>query len=203
MNYDDLMDSLDDVRKYAKDNYVPIIRSQSAKFLYDYIKDNNIKTVLEIGTAIGYSGVVMLSAGVERLTTVDINKDYLKLATELFGKLSYSDKVEIICGDAKYVLKNLVGCGKKYDMIFLDGAKGQYIRYLPDLIKLIGHQGVIFADNIFLGGLVESKEVIPAKKRAMVNNLRLYNARILQDDFDTQVVRLEDGIAISKYKGEL
>ena len=202
MEFDVLMDKLAEYKKYAKDNYVPIIRPQSARFLYDFVKENNIKNVLEIGTAIGFSGSIMMSAGVDHLTTVDINAEYLKIASTVFENLELVDRVEIINGDAKDVLESLVCSGNKYDMVFLDGAKGQYVRYLPNLIKLIGVNGIIFADNVFLGGLVESGEVVSHKKRAMVNNLRLYNKRIQEDDFETQIVRIEDGMAISRYKGE-
>lgn len=203
MDFNVLMNKLANEKRYAKDNYVPIIRPGSAQFLYNFIKENNIKSVLEIGTAIGFSGSIMMSAGVQSLTTIDINDGYLEIASGVFERLGFGERVKIIHGDAKDVLKNLVAEGLSFEMIFLDGAKGQYIRYLPNLIKLIGNDGVIFADNIFLGGLVESKEKIPAKKRAMVNNLRLYNQRVQENDFETKIIRLEDGIAISKYKGEL
>ena len=203
MDFDVLMNELANEKRYAKDNYVPIIRPDSAQFLYNFIQEHNIKSVLEIGTAIGFSGSIMMSAGVQSLTTIDINDKYLEIASGVFDRLGFGKRVKIIHGDAKDVLVDLVAEGLSFEMIFLDGAKGQYVRYLPNLIKLIGSDGVIFADNIFLGGLVESKEKIPAKKRAMVNNLRLYNQRIQECDFETKIIRLEDGIAISKYKGEL
>ena len=90
----------------------------------------------------------------------------------------------------------------KFDMIFLDGAKGQYINYLPILTKLLNDNGVIFADNVLLHGMVESAEKIPHKKRTMVVNLRQYLQVVSQLPYETELIRMEDGIAITKYKGE-
>ena len=201
MEFDEIMDKLSMHQSYAKDNYVPIIRPQSAKFLYEFIRENNIKSVLEIGTAIGFSGSIMLASGIEFLKTIDINENYQKIAKETFEKFGYGSCVEMICEDAKLVLPRLIENTEKYDMIFLDGAKGQYINYLPMLVKLLGNKGVIFADNVMLQGMVESQEKIPHRKRTMVVNLRKYLSRVQEKDFETKLVRIEDGIALSKYIG--
>lgn len=202
MTYDEIMDKLSLQKDYANKNYVPIIRPQSAKFLYGYVQSNNIKKVLEIGTAIGFSGSIMLSAGVETLITIDINEKYQSLAKDTFVDCGFDSRVELICDDAKNILPKLVEKQEKFDMVFLDGAKGQYINYLPYLILLLKKDGVIFADNVLLSGMVESKEKIPHRKRTMVVNLRKYLERVNENDFETELVRIEDGMAISKYKGE-
>lgn len=202
MDYNELMDGLSELKLYAKENYIPIIRDLSAKFLYDFVKDNNIKTVLEIGTAIGYSGSIMISAGVERLITCDINDNSLDVARRTFDKLGISDRIDVRLQDAKDLLEELVDAGCKFDMVFLDGAKGQYINYLPNITKLIGVTGVVLADNVLLGGMVEGNDVPPRKKRSMVNNLRKYLARVNESDYDTEMVKIEDGLAITRYKGE-
>ena len=201
MSFEEIMNKLSWHIKYAKDNYVPIIRSESAKFLYNFVLSNNVKTVLEIGTAIGYSGSIMLSAGIKRLVTIDINKSNQDIAIDTFENLGFKDFVETICEDAKTVLPKLIERNEKFDMIFLDGAKGQYIYYLPNLIELLNENGIIFADNVLLQGMVESREKIPHRKRTMVVNLRKYLARVEEKDFETRLIRLEDGIAISKYIG--
>ena len=201
MEFDEIMDKLSWQQEYARCNYVPIIRPNSAKYLYDFVKKNNIKKVLEIGTAIGFSGSIMLSGGVELLKSIDINRSYQEIANNTFDKCGFGYKVELICEDARLVLPKLIDNNEKFDMIFLDGAKGQYINYLPDLIKLLTPQGIIFADNVLLSGMVESKEKIPHKKRTMVVNLRKYLERVNEPDFETELVRIEDGIAISKYIG--
>lgn len=202
MEFEKIFALLADERNFARNNYVPVIRDKSAKFLYDFVQKNNIKKVLEIGTAIGYSGSIMLSAGVESLTTIDINREYLKMARATFDKLGFGEKVKIIHNDAKIVISELVKSNEHFDMIFLDGAKGQYLYYLDDLIQLIGKTGVIFADNVLLGGMVESSEKIPHRKRTMVVNLRKYLDKVNTAPLETELVRIEDGIAITKYKGE-
>ena len=202
MDYQEIIDKLEDSRSYAKENYVPIIREESSRYLFDFIKENNIKSVLEIGTAIGYSGSIMMATGLEKLVTVDKNAAYLNLARETFSNLGFQDKIESYEGDAKDVILDLCTNGYKFDMIFLDGAKGQYIRYLPTLTKMLNENGVIFADNVLLHGLVEGDEFVPHKKRSMVVNLRKYLNTIDNYPYSTELIRLEDGIAITRYIGE-
>lgn len=202
MEYQEIIDGLEDERSYAKEHFVPIIRDKSSKYLFDFIRKNNIKSVLEIGTAIGYSGSIILSAGTEKLVTIDINAESLNVARNTFKKLGYSDKVEIFNKDAKIVIEELLGSGYTFDMVFLDGAKGQYYRYLPVLTKLLGKGGIIFADNVLLQGMVESQEKIPHRKRTMVVNLRKYLDIVSKYPYSTELLHLEDGIAITKIIGE-
>lgn len=197
-----LLHKLKDEIAYAKDNYIPIIRDKSAEFLYNYVKNNKIKKVLEIGTAIGFSGSIILSAGVEDLTTIEIKESSFEIAKNTFKKLDYIDMVKMYLGDAKDVLVDLKESGEKYDLIFLDGAKGQYINYLDTLKDLLNVDGVIFADNVLLHGMVEGNGVIPRRKRTMVNNLRKYLEVINKDPYESELIRIEDGIAITKIKGE-
>lgn len=201
MQFDKLMNLLSEEILYAKENFVPIIRDKSAEFLYNYVKDNNIKNVLEIGTAIGFSGSIILSAGAEKLTTIEIKeKSYLK-SKETFEKLNLTDKVEGYLADAKDIIETLRLSGRKFDMIFLDGAKGQYINYLDILKDLLNDGGVIFADNVLLHGMVEMEGIVPKKKRTMVVNLRKYLEEINKYPYESELIRLEDGIAITKVKG--
>ena len=202
MEFDKVIEYLKDESLYARANFVPIIRDRSARFLYDFVKDNKISSVLEIGTAIGYSGSIILAAGAKSLTTIEIREKYYNIAKNTFKKLKFEDMVEMHLGDAKDVLQDLCEKGHQYDMIFLDGAKGQYLYYLPVLQKLIGNNGYIFADNVLLQGLVEGNEYVPHRKRTMVVNLRKYLKIVNEDPFETTLIRLEDGIAITKIKGE-
>lgn len=202
MEYQEIIDKLEGSRSYAKEHYVPIIREESSKYLFDFIKKNNIKTILEIGTAIGYSGSIMMATGLDRLVTIDKNADYLKLAKYNFERLGFSENIETYEGDAKDIIIDLCSKGYRFDMIFLDGAKGQYIRYLPTLTKLLNDDGVIFADNVLLHGLVEGDEFVPHKKRSMVVNLRKYLDVVDKYPYSTELIRMEDGIAITRYIGE-
>ena len=202
MEFSEVISKLSEVKQYAKENFVPIIREESAKFLYDFVKENNYKNILEIGTAIGYSGSIMMSATDAYLTTVDINEKSLAVANKNFEKMGYRDRVNIYNLDAWELINQLRDDGCKFDMVFLDGAKGQYIKYLDVLIDLLDKNGSIFADNVLLQGMVESEEKIPHRKRTMVVNLRKYLKRVNEYPFETELVRLEDGIAITKIKGD-
>ncbi len=202
MEFNDIIKKLEKEKAYAKLNYIPIIRDQSAKFLYDFVYENKLKSILEIGTAIGYSGSIILSAGALKLTTIDKNYEYIQIAKKAFEKFGFLDQVQILNDDAFKVIKILEKENKKFDMIFLDGPKGQYIKYLPILKNLLNNGGVIFADNVLLHGLIEQKGIIPHKKRTMVINLRKYLDLVNSDPFVTKIIRLEDGIAITKLKGD-
>lgn len=202
MDFNNVIDKLQDEIIFAKENFVPIIRDKSAEFLFNYIKDNNIKTVLEIGTAIGFSGSLILSAGAEFLTTVEIKEKYFNMAKQTFSKMNLSNRVCMYLDDAKNVIKKLKDEKCKFDMIFLDGAKGQYINYLDTLKELLNKDGIIFADNVLLHGMVEMEGVIPRKKRTMVVNLRKYINAINEFPYESELIRLEDGIAITKVKGD-
>ena len=202
MEFDALMQKLKEEIDYAKNNFIPIIRDESARFLYNYVKDNGIESVLEIGTAIGFSGSIILSAGAKKLTTVEIKESSYNKASKTFEKLKLKDSVTMYLADAKDIISKLKEDGQKYDMIFLDGAKGQYINYLDTLKDLLLDGGVIFADNVLLHGMVESEGIIPRKKRTMVVNLRKYLEAINKYPYESELIRIEDGIAITKVKGD-
>ena len=200
MEFKQIINNLQDEKLYAKENFIPIIRDKSAEYLYDFIKEHKFKKVLEIGTAIGYSGSIILSASDLTLCTVDINEKSLEIAEKTFTKLNFQNRVKVFNDDAKNFLKLLIKENQKFDMIFLDGAKGQYIYYLDDLTELLVDGGYIFADNVLLQGMVESSEKIPHRKRTMVVNLRKYLDKINKYPYQSELLRIEDGIAITKVK---
>ena len=200
MEFNELITILLDEKRYAKENFVPIIRDESARFLYNYVKENEYKNILEIGTAIGYSGSIILGAGAQQLTTIDINSEYLDIAKNTFSKLGFSAMVDIYHEDAWEAINRFKISGKKFDMVFLDGAKGQYVKYLDILADLITDNGAIFADNVLLHGMVECEDKIPHRKRTMVMNLRKYLEKVNREPYMTKLIRMEDGVAITKIK---
>lgn len=175
----------------------PVIKDEGALFLEKFIKEKQPSMVLEIGTAIGYSGSIILTAGAKKLITIEINEDSAKKAADNFKQLDLSDRVEILVGDAKDILPTLKGC---FDVIFLDGPKGQYIKYLPYLIKLLKIEGYLIADNVLFRGMVLSnEEKTPRKYRTLVNNLRKFIESINNDDrLNTNIYELGDGISLSQ-----
>ena len=108
MEYIELINALSDEIQYAEENFIPIIRKESAKYLYDFVRQRGFSNVLEVGTAIGFSGSIILAAGAKRLTTIDINEKSLVVAKTTFEKLGYIGNVTIYHNDAKVVLQNLV-----------------------------------------------------------------------------------------------
>ena len=135
----------------CRQSFIPVIREKSAKLLTEYIEKLNPKKILEIGTAVGYSGTLMLlSCQDANLTTIDNNNDMCRKAKDTFKNFNLQNRVNIICDDAFNFLQN---CNEIYDFIFVDGPKGQYIKYLPYLKKLIKSGGVIFCDDVLYFGI--------------------------------------------------
>ena len=193
---------LERLREYAKANNVPIIREESGRLLYNECETRKPKKILEIGTAIGYSGILMLNAVPDGfLTTIEKDDNMFSLAMQNFKSAGVENRVRLIHQDADKVIDYLVDSREKYDFIFLDGAKGQYIKYLPRLKTLLNKGGILFADDIYYHGLVKQEGVIPHKNRTMVNNLRQFILALEQDnELDTKFLEIEDGISISELK---
>lgn len=174
----------------------PVIKDEGALFLENFIKEKQPKKVLEIGTAIGYSGSLILNAGAKELVTIEINEDSAKQAEENFKKLGLWDRVTILIGDAKDILLTL---NSKYDVIFLDGPKGQYVKYLPILFNLLSVGGYLVADNVLFRGMVKSEDITPHKYRTLVNNLRKFIEEIEKDErLETYIYDIGDGISVSR-----
>lgn len=155
------------IRKNAKIYGVPIIRTQSHKILQDEVKKAEPKHILEIGMAVGYSGISMLEVGDADLVTIEHNKDYIKQARQNFKKAGFLDRVTILEGDCLVVLAEMVA-SKKYegyfDFIFLDGPKAQYQRMLELLIILLKSGGTLIVDNVLFRGYVAGESVPPTKR---------------------------------------
>lgn len=174
----------------------PVIKDEGALFLETFVADKKPNKVLEIGTAIGYSGSLMLNAGASKLITIEINEESAKIAQENFYLLGLKDRVEILLGDAKDILLSL---NDKFDLIFLDGPKGQYVKYLPDLMRLLKVGGYLVADNVLFRGMVKSEELIPHRYRTLVNNLRKFIFEIENNErLSTIIYDIGDGISVSR-----
>ncbi len=180
--------------------YAPFIRDDGAKFLFDFCKEKRPQKVLEIGTFLGYSGSLMLKACEQtHLYTIEIDKQNFKNAKKNFEAEKVSDRVTQYLGDAKDVLALLLDEKNNYDLIFLDGPKGQYIHYLPTLLKLLNIGGYLIADNVYFHGLVNSEVPPKHKHRSMVLNLRSFLSEITSSEcLQTEVLSIADGISVSK-----
>ena len=190
------MEKKEDFLGYNKDEYIPILKDESISFIYQLCLEKQPKNILEIGTYIGYSASVLLSASPNaHLKTVELNKENALIAQKNLAKFQ---NAKVICGDAKDVIKALLEKHEKFDFIFLDGPKGQYIKYLPILKALLCLNGILVADNVYFHGMVKAEGIIPHKHRSLVNNLRKFIEAIKKDgDFKSEIHDIGDGISVS------
>ncbi len=201
IDYNNALNSLMcSVLKYARENHIPVLLEDTAKLLFSVVENFKPKNILEIGTAIGYSGTLMLSANkTAKLTTLENFERNFNLAKTHFENENILKNVTLVFDDAFNAIQNLVNENKKFDFIFLDGPKGQYIKYLPYLKNLLCDGGILFADNVHFKGMVFLEGVIPHRKRTIVVNLRKFLQEIKNDnDFDSVELKIGDGVVIAK-----
>lgn len=191
----------EEIEIYAKENFIPIIRPKSRQILMDEVKKASPSKILEIGSAIGYSGLCMLFASSASLVTIEKDEGRTAMARQNFERYNVTERVQLINDDALKVLTNLAEEGSQFDFVFLDGPKGQYHKYLPLLTKLLVKGGTLFADNVSVMGLVDSTEPIAHKHRTMVVNMRKFLSDVSSStQFESQILKVEDGILIAKRK---
>ena len=184
-----------EMMEYASVNNVPIIQLEGLHFLRQVIMLKNCKRVLEIGTAIGYSSIQMAKLGVV-VDTIEINEESYNIALENIKKANLSDKISVYLADALEIDINILN---KYDLIFIDAAKAQYINFFNKFKVLLNDNGVILTDNLLFHGLVLEKENIESRNlRQLVKKIDNYNYWLMeQNEFDTTIYNIGDGIALS------
>jgi len=196
-----MKETIIEMEKYAKEHNVPIIEKDSIKFIMKYIKLNNVKKILELGTAIGYSGILMVSAseGVE-LTTIERDEKRYMEALKNVKKCGLEKQIEIVFQDALEV--NLVG--RTYDLIFIDAAKGQYIKFFEKFSHYLSPGGVIITDNINFHGLVGNRtEDMSKNLNSLVSKIEDYIEFLkTNQEFTTKFYDIGDGLSISYKKDE-
>lgn len=193
--------NLNRIKDYANKNNVPIIFPEVEQFIRVLLKISNVKNILEIGSAIGYSSLVMAESTPSnvRITTIEKRKDMYKVAKENINQSKYKDKVKIIEGDARDVIPELAD---KYDFIFLDAAKGHYLEFFNDCTKKLNDEGIIVSDNVLYKGMIASDELVIRRKKTIVKRMRNYLEYISDlDGYITSVLPLGDGVSIT-YKEE-
>lgn len=188
------------IRQYGKENKVPITLDDTLSFLLETINENNSKEILEIGTAIGFGSIAMAeNTNCEHIDTLEKDEQRFNIANENIQNKGLQNKISTHLCDAKEFLLN---CEKKYDFIYLDGPKGQYINYLPMLIKLLNKNGIIFADNLNFHGMVTGEIEVTRGCRAMIKGLKNYIQEITTNPiFETKIYKeIGDGVGVTKVK---
>ncbi|MGN1222053.1 MAG: O-methyltransferase [Christensenellales bacterium] len=179
----------------CREQYIPVVREKTADLLCSLIEKNKPKEILEIGTAIGYSGTLMLlSCDNSHLTTLDTNNEMCQKALQTFKEYGVADRVNILNTDALEFFKTN---SKSFDFIFLDGPKGQYIKYLPYIKNSLNKNGMCFCDDVLYFGMVKDDSLVIHKKITIVRNLREFIAKVQADaDFDSELLDIEDGVLL-------
>ena len=186
---------LKQMEKYASDYNIPIMQKSGINFLTKYINEKNVKNVLEIGSAIGYSAIKMaLSNDKVKVTTIEKDNDRYMQALKNIKEYDLEKRITLVLGDALDI--NL---DDKYDLIFIDAAKGQYIKFFEKYKKNLNKNGVIISDNMEFHGLVGQEERIENKNlRQLVNHIRDYIGFLKDNkEFTTTFHKIGDGISIS------
>ncbi len=186
-----------ELEQYAAQNHVPIIRPETASLLIVLGRLVKPDRILEIGTAIGYSSILLsgILADGGRIDTIERNDVMVIKAHENIKRAGLADTIAVIAGDAAEVLCCL---DKKYDMIFMDAAKGQYPEFLPQCLRMLKNGGLLVSDNVLYKGMVASDELVVRRKKTIVNRMRAYLDSICSDpSLDTSILPVGDGVALS------
>lgn len=190
---------LEIIKQRALENHVPIIMDDTLEVLDKILKDVKPTRILEIGTAVGYSAMCF-SEYLEpngKIDTIERDEERVAEARVNIEKVGVADKINIYEGDAVEILPTL---NEKYDVVFIDAAKGKYPFFLKEALRMIKPNGIILADNILYKGYVMS-DYNKHKQRTAVRNLREYVKEVTENpNIETEILEVGDGLAISKIK---
>ena len=193
------LEELQKIKKKALEDYIPIIMDDTLEVIDKYLSELKPNKILEIGTAVGYSAMCFsqyLTAN-GKIDTIERDEQRIAEAKKNIKNVGVEEKINILEGDAVEILPTL---NDKYDMIFIDAAKGKYPFFLKEALRLLSDKGIIFADNILYKGYVMS-DYNKHKQRTAVRNLREYIHSVTNDpDLETKILEVGDGLAITKRK---
>jgi predicted O-methyltransferase YrrM len=195
------LDLFEEMEKYAAEYNVPIINKLSSNLLIDVVKRNKPKSILEIGTAIGYSALLMAHYMPQdgKIITIEQDATRIDIAYDYIAKAGRSDQIQLLDGDASTILLELEGT---FDMVFIDAAKAKYLDYLSKIIDNLSIGAVVIADNVLFRGMVMSEEPPLRRYKTIVKRLKEYLDFVNNDPrFSTTIYSEGDGVAISYYQG--
>lgn len=189
---------LNELERYAKRTNVPIIRTEMQSLLKLLLAMQKPKAILEVGTAIGFSALLMSEYAPRdcHITTIEKYEKRIPLARENFKKAGKEDAITLLEGDATELLKTLEG---PYDFIFMDAAKGQYIHFLPDILKLLPVGGLLISDNVLQDGdIIESRFAVTRRNRTIHARMRDYLYELKHHEaLETSILPVGDGVTVS------
>ena len=192
-------EELEKIKQKALEEHIPIIMDDTLEVVDRILKEVKPTKILEIGTAVGYSAMCFSEYLQEggRIDTIERDEERIQEAKENFKNVGVENKINLYEGDAVEILPTL---NEKYDMVFIDAAKGKYPFFLKESLRMINPNGIIFADNILYKGYVMS-DYNKHKQRTAVRNLREYIKEVSENpNLETKILEVGDGLAISKIK---
>ena len=192
-------EELEKIKQKALEEHIPIIMDDTLEVIEKELKENPPKRILEIGAAVGYSAMCFSEflADGGKIDTIERDEERIKEAKINFKNVGVEEKIKLYEGDAVEILPTL---NEKYDMVFIDAAKGKYPFFLKEALRMINENGIIFADNILYKGYVMS-DYNKHKQRPAVRNLREYIKEVSESpNLETEILEVGDGLAISRIR---
>lgn len=187
--------NIKEILKYADEHDVPVLLPETACFLKQLVFLKQPKKILEIGTAIGYSGQIMLNQCDAHLFTIEMSEQSIVVAKDFFTKANLNKRVTIFEGDASEIAPFLDG---QFDFIFLDGPKSQYIEYYPHLKRVLAAEGILLCDNVLFNGMTAGEVEVSKKKQSLVKKLDLFLRTVCSDkSLMTSILPVGDGVSLS------
>ena len=193
---------LDNLEKAALENRIPIIRKPMQSLLKFLLALTKPETILEVGTAVGFSALLMSEYGPEdcHITTIEKYEKRIPVARENFRRAGKEERITLLEGDAAEILQKMTGA---YDMIFMDAAKGQYIHFLPDVLRLLAPGGILLSDNVLQdGNILESRFAVTRRNRTIHSRMREYLYELKHHpQLETVILPVGDGVTLSVKRG--
>ena len=189
---------LEEIERKAREDHVPVIRREEQAFLRTMVAMKQPERILEVGAAIGFSALFMSQYGRPgcQITTIENYEKRIPIARENFRKAGKEESITLLEGDATEILKTLQ---EPYDMIFMDAAKGQYIHFLPDVLRLLKKGGILVSDNVLQDGdVMESRYAVTRRNRTIHSRMREYLYELKHNDqLVTDILPVGDGVTVS------
>lgn len=194
---------LEQIEREAKETNVPIIRAQMQSLIKFLLAVHKPMSILEIGCAIGFSALLMSEYAPKgcRITTIEKYEKRIPVARENFRRAGKEENITLLEGDAADILAGLEGT---YDLIFMDAAKGQYLNFLPDMLRLLGEGGILLSDNVLQDGdIIESRFAVTRRNRTIHSRMREYLYELKHHpELETVILPIADGVTVSVRKNQ-
>lgn len=189
---------LDQIEREAKETNVPIIRTQTQGLIKFLLAVQKPMSILEVGCAIGFSALLMSEYAPKgcQITTIENYEKRISIARENFARAGKEKQITLLAGDAADILKELTG---SYDFIFMDAAKGQYVNFLPDVVRLLAAGGILLSDNVLQDGdVIESRFAVTRRNRTIHSRMREYLYEVKHhEQLESVILPVGDGVTLS------